>query len=101
MSDNKTTKFTPAPWRSNSARDIRNDGGFICFLREVHHYTGQDERYEQELEESKANASLIAQAPAMYEMLEIMLDKINWFGMEATERKIVEILKNARGEKNP
>ena len=60
-------KHTQGPWTSTftlkKERGVRSEGGFICFLPKPSHYAGQDERYENELEESKANATLIAAAP--------------------------------------
>lgn len=41
---------------------VRNSGGYLCFLPKPTHYQGQDERYEQEMAESKANTHLIAEA---------------------------------------
>jgi len=67
-------KHTPAPWKSafrlNNERGVRNSGGFICFLPKPHRYSGQDERYENELKEYEANAKLIAAAPELLEALE-------------------------------
>jgi hypothetical protein len=59
--------YSKGPWTStfriNKERGVRNEGGFICFLPQVMHYPGQDQRYEEELIESKHNAHLIAAAP--------------------------------------
>lgn len=65
--------YSNAPWKSTfnttKKRAIRNSGGFICFLPSPNHYTGQDERYNEELRENEANAALIAAAPEMIELL--------------------------------
>lgn len=66
-------KYSTAPWRKtfNSAKErgVRNVNGFICFLPKPHHFTGQDERYEEELRENQGDAALIASAPDMFEFL--------------------------------
>lgn len=54
-------------------RGVRSKGGFICMLTKPTHYSGQDERYEKELEENKANAKLIAAAPDLLEALHDLL----------------------------
>lgn len=46
----------------NGERAVRNDCGIICQLPKIMRYSGQCERYEQELEEAKANQELIADA---------------------------------------
>lgn len=60
-------KHTPGPWKSvigiGKKLGVRDSGGFICFLTTPNHYTGQDERYFQEMSEWQANAALIAAAP--------------------------------------
>jgi len=66
-------KHTPAPWwtthQSDNRRAVRDSGGLICTLKRVFRYPDQEERYEKELEEYKANAYLIAAAPEMERML--------------------------------
>jgi hypothetical protein len=72
------SEFTKGPWRpifrttlidSQRGYGVRNDGGYLLFFREPHKYVDQEERYEKELAESRANAHLIASAPDMYEAL--------------------------------
>ena len=62
----KDLKITKGKWydtfNASKERGVRTEHGFICFLPKPFHYTGQDERYEEELEEYKANAKLIAEA---------------------------------------
>jgi hypothetical protein len=66
-------KHTKGEWKSTFGlrknRGVRNEGGFICFLITPSRYTGQDERYEKEMEEYKANAKLIAKSPVMYDYI--------------------------------
>lgn len=65
-----TTKFTPGPWwrvyNTNKERGVKTTAGFICFLPKPNHYTGQDERYDDEQAEVEANQNLIAAAPDLY-----------------------------------
>ena len=48
------------------ALGIRNSGGFICFLREPQRYSGQEKRYEAEIQTNKDDASLIAEAGTVH-----------------------------------
>jgi hypothetical protein len=54
------------PWFASdgvNAGGIRNEDGFICFLKtKPFHYQGQDERYERELREWEGNCHFIATA---------------------------------------
>lgn len=54
-----------ATYNSAKERGVRNEGGFICFLPKPNHYSGQDERYDKDMDENKANAKLIAAAPEL------------------------------------
>ena len=49
---------------------VRNNGGFRCFVPRVNHYTGQDARYEQELEEARRDAYLFAASADLLKELE-------------------------------
>lgn len=70
-------KHTPGPWKSTfdsaKRRAIRGAKGFICFIPKPTHFHGQDERYEEELEEDRANAALIAAAPDLLNALKLIL----------------------------
>jgi len=44
---------------------IRNIGGIVCSLPRVTKYNNQHKRYEQEIEESKANQKLFVAAPKL------------------------------------
>ena len=63
-------EITKGKWKTtfNSVKErgVRAIGGFICFLPKPIHYEGQDQRYEDELIEVKANAKLIAEAGTVY-----------------------------------
>lgn len=51
---------------SNNERAVRYSGGVICWLFKPSRYSGQDERYEKELEEAKDNQELIHDAFVTY-----------------------------------
>ena len=72
------TKHTKGEWKptfnSVKERGVRAVGGFICLLPRPTHYEGQDQRYEDELIEYKANAKLIASAPELLEALNKIVD---------------------------
>ena len=57
-------KHTPAPWTVTDT-GVRDVGGYIAFTPKAFHYPNQDERYEKEILERKANARLIAAAPEL------------------------------------
>lgn len=71
-------KYTKGKWVSTfnlaKERGVRTESGFICFLPKPTHYNGQDERYEQELDECRVNAKLISKAPEMYEVLQHVIN---------------------------
>jgi len=66
-------KFTKEDWyvtfTTPTEIGVRSKGGYICTLPKPTHYTGQNDRYEKETEENKANAKLIASAPKLLEAL--------------------------------
>jgi hypothetical protein len=72
---------TPGPWKivftSITARGVRAEKGFICFLPKPTHYSGQDERYENDLEENHADAHLIHAAPDLLEACENIMKLIS------------------------
>jgi hypothetical protein len=71
---------TSGPWKSTftvkGERGVRAASGYICFLPKPFHYSGQDERYENELKECEANALLISAAPDLLQELETTVIKI-------------------------
>ena len=54
---------------SDKKRAVRNKGGLICTLYHPSKYSGQDERYDAELEQMRADQRLIANAPEMLDIL--------------------------------
>lgn len=50
---------------SDKKRAVRNKGGLICTLYHPSKYSGQDERYDLELEQMRADQRLIANAPEL------------------------------------
>ncbi len=53
--------------RMGKAFGVRTESGFLCFMREISKYTGQNERYERELKENADNACLIAASKDLLE----------------------------------
>lgn len=49
----------------NKSRAVRNKGGIIATIYKPSRYSGQDERYDNELEEARCNQRLIAEAPEL------------------------------------
>lgn len=70
--------YTKGEWEiafaTDNARGVRTSNGFICFLPKPFHYTGQDVRYQEELDEAEANARLIATAPKLLAACKIHKD---------------------------
>ncbi len=71
-------EHTPGPWYPQDDIEgnpgVRAKSGFICFAPHVAHYPGQDRRYQEEIEERKANAALIAAAPDLLTALRAIID---------------------------
>ncbi|MFZ2306799.1 MAG: hypothetical protein WAW73_20185 [Rhodoferax sp.] len=64
-------KHTPAPWWVTEY-GVMDTGGYICHTQPPTHFPGQDERFANEVEERKANATLIAAAPELLDQLKAM-----------------------------
>jgi hypothetical protein len=66
-------KGTKSKWKciftSDKSRAIRSDGGLLMTFFKPFLYSGQYERYEEELKETHANQLLCSKAPEMLEML--------------------------------
>jgi hypothetical protein len=81
---------------SDKKRAVRNKGGLICTLYHPSKYSGQDERYDAELEQMRADQRLIANAPEILKALEdlVMFCKENNIGaeLEFAENVIKETL---------
>jgi hypothetical protein len=74
-------KGTKSKWKciftSDKSRAIRSDGGLLMTFFKPFLYSGQYERYEEELKETHANQILCSKAPEMLEMLTIYLADLN------------------------
>ena len=81
---------------SNKKRAVRNKGGLICILTKPTRFSGQDERYDAELEQMRADQRLIASAPELLEALQdlVMFCKEKKVGaeLEFAENVIKEAL---------
>lgn len=94
------TKHTKGEWyvTKDNANElgVRTRFGYICFLPKPTHYTNQDVRYKEEIEECKANAKLIAAAPEMLEVLESIENDSNqvpewlWLRIKSVIKKATE-----------
>ena len=62
---------------SDKKRAVRNKGGMICTLYHPIKYSGQDERYDLELEQMRADQRVIASAPEMLKMLVDIFEQEN------------------------
>ena len=62
----KDLGITKGEWesifRNNHAGGVKSDKGFICFMTMPLHYSNQNARYDEELEECRHDAELIADA---------------------------------------
>lgn len=71
-------KGSEGEWRkifaSGNKRAIRNSGGLIATFWQPNKYSGQDQRYEDELKETAANQLLCSKAPEMLEMLKSIVN---------------------------
>jgi hypothetical protein len=71
-------KGTTDEWYSvfttDNKRAVRSSGGLICILTKPSRYPGQDERYERELEENKADQKLISASLNMLKALEKIVE---------------------------
>lgn len=63
------SKFTPGPWRVDSAGNVVSESPGVVEKIAVSIFVGSERR--------KANAALIAQAPAMYEALKHALEDMD------------------------
>jgi hypothetical protein len=87
-------KYIKGPWQcvftSDKTRGVRTSSGFICFLTKPFRYAGQDDRYEQELEEIKGNQKLISKAPEMYEALSKIKELIAMDGDDLSDGECID-----------
>ena len=103
------TKFTPGPWRMGESPSS-NPHRFYIKAEDAGICEGCQWLHTDPVEESKANAHLIAAAPEMYKRLEACVDLLtfianhaelhNWYSSamkEAAESR--KVLAKARGEK--
>ena len=72
-------KHSATPWKSifaiDKSRAVRNDAGLIATIYKPSRYPGQDERYEAEMEEAKANQKIIEEAPKMLAFIQEIVDR--------------------------
>ena len=61
---------------NENKRAIRSSGGILMTFWKPSKYSGQDERYESELNETKANQLLCLKAPEMLEELNDTIDDL-------------------------
>lgn len=72
----KELKITKGEWtsifRNKHDCGIRSDKGFICLMIMPSHYPNQDVRYDEELEECRHDAELIADAGNTYQKCDLL-----------------------------
>ena len=92
-------KFTKGKWKciftSDLKRSIRSEGGILMTFWKPSKYSGQDERYEQELRETQANQLLCSKAPEMLEMLKEIKNQIEDGRTYITKEEIEQLIKEA------
>lgn len=66
-------KHTPGPWWTTDS-GVRDVGGYICHTNQPTHFQGQDERYDKEVDERRANKNLIAASPKLLKALCMWMD---------------------------
>lgn len=49
-------------YKNNKPNGIRDSGGFLFFFPDIHKYTGQEERYRQEVQEQYDLADFLLNA---------------------------------------
>jgi len=84
MSNMTDTKFSKSPWMVTPQGPADANGMGICSM------WGDGE-------ELIANVDLISQAPAMYEMLELLADGDS-INDHSIEKEVIDLLSKARGE---
>jgi hypothetical protein len=93
-------KYTKKEWyqtyNTSKERGVRSESGFIAIMPKPSYYHGQEERYMSELEEYKANANLISQAPKMHQLCEAFFDTL-----QNTSSIHLPILDKVLNEVNP
>lgn len=67
---NPNAKHTPGPWHTEGQSVVSDNGEMECSIT-----TG---KFQENHEESRANASLIAAAPALLEALKRLCDSLAW-----------------------
>jgi hypothetical protein len=71
-----TNKPVKAVFAENNCRAIRSSDGLIIRFWKPNKYPGQDERYEQELEETKANQQLVLDAFTVRQQINCELSEL-------------------------
>lgn len=73
---------------STKNRGVRNKGGYICTLTKPPHFSGQDERYDNELEEARCNQKLIAASPKLLSALLSLIDPLTGLVFDCVAHEI-------------
>jgi hypothetical protein len=92
-------KGTKSKWKciftSDKSRAIRSDGGLLMTFFKPFLYSGQYERYEEELKETHANQLLCSKAPEMLEMLNKIAPTLERYGEIEQHKEVIELIKEA------
>ena len=78
----KRFKGTKGEWgtmfiKNGTQRAVRGEGGIIAEMWKPLRYSGQDERYERELTETKANAQLMSKSKELLKSTIELSDKVS------------------------
>ena len=72
--ESEVKMYSKKDWQIAKSLDgnlgVRTEDGFICFLAKPFHYSGQDDRFIEEIAEYEDNAKLIAAAPDLLKAAE-------------------------------